>query len=202
MFTRSGVRAQKFKSRTPWRQGFTLLEVLVSAFLGALVLYVLITLLIPAMRMSALGTTRVDLDQRATLLEQRLIRSLKSTNRAGVMTASHEGGVLLTTHPIEGSLTGSKQKWADYLVLFSWENKQLTESRTALEEPPIKATTIPLEGLLEVLGSKSVRFLVDDVDSFKAEMAQGPQVDFSFTLKSGDERLEVHRTVFLVNSSQ
>ncbi len=195
MFTRFG-------DRKPLPDGFTLLEVLVSSFLGALILYVLITLLIPTMRMSTLGTNRVDLDQRATLLEQRLIRSLKSTNRAGVMTSPHETGTVLSVHPLEGSLTGSKQKWVPFLIVFYWSDKQLAETQVALAKTPVKATSLPLDELLEALGGKPVRFRVDGVEHFRAEVAQGPQVDFSFTLKKGEEVLEINRTVFLVNSSQ
>lgn len=197
-------------SPSPAKAGFSLVEVLVAAFLGSLVLYVILTLLIPALKMSALGTTKVDLDGRASMTEQRIIRALRASPRAGVM-AHHEPArpappviQLLSSHPLEGTIADSKQKWAQYLNVFHWQGRTLTESRVPLAEMPVKATVLPLDPLLAALADDATerRFVIDDVVNFTVTVGEGPRVDFSVTLEKDKDKLVIERTVFLVNSSQ
>ncbi len=184
------------------KPGFTLVEVLVAAFLGGLVLYVIITLLIPALRLSALGTTRVDLDGRASMFEQRLIRALRATPRTGIMEDGGPERQVLSTHPVLGTVADSKQKWAPYLTVFERRDDRLVEFRVPLNPIPDKATVLALEPLLAALTTAELRFQIEDVTDFTVKIDKGPRVDFSFTLEKDKDKLVVERSVFLVNSSQ
>lgn len=182
--------------------GLTLVEMLVAAFLGGLILYVIITLLIPSLKMSALGTTRVDLDGRANLLESRLIRALRATCRSGIGYQQLNGTTALSTHPIRGALADSLQSWSDHLEVFVWREGQLVEWKVPWAELNGKAAAPPIETLLSALDNAQRQFTVDDLEAFQVELGQGPRVDFRFTLKRDKDELEVARSVFLVNSSQ
>lgn len=191
MFTRSAAK----------QRGMSLVEVMVAAFLGSLVLYVLISTLVPALKASAVGSTRVSLDQRGTLATMRLIRALKSTSRGGLMTESPSTGqTVLSIHPIEGIGPDSRQVWANSLVLYSWKEGKLQESQVPLDPPVTKATTLPFDDLVARPGQP--RFVVDKVDEFSAVLTDGPRVDFRLVLQEGKDKLTIARTVFLENSSQ
>ena len=123
-------------------RGFTLVEVLVAAALGSMVLYVIVALLIPALRVSGQGTTKVDLDQRAALIDERLTRALKSTTRAGVgrlPEGESPDPLYLSVHPLLGTLTGSRQDWSRQLTVFVWKEHRLREVELELpsDPPPI-----------------------------------------------------------------
>lgn len=192
------------------RRGFTLLEVMVAAFLAGLILHVIISLLIPALKLSALGTTRVDLDGRATAAETRLIRALRATCRSGVLIHPPDGPVedgdvqmrVLSTHPVEGTLADSVQRWANHLDVFVWQDRQLLEQRVPLQGLQLKATALQIDFLVPALANGERRFTITDVTDFRAQLTEGARIDFSFTLEKGKDKLEVQRTVFMVNSSQ
>lgn len=185
------------------RRGMTLMEVMVAAFLGSMILYVVLNLLFPAMRVSAVGTARVDLDQRASLTEERLIRALKTTSRAGVgIEPQGDDTQYLTVHPIVGSMPDSKQNWSADLTAFVWQNNSLTELRATLPTPPVRATTLPLDDLQEVLAGAAPRFRIDGITEFQVTLDSGPRVDFRFVLRKGTQTLTIRRNVFLVNSEQ
>ncbi len=184
------------------RGAFTLVEVLVAAFLASIILYVVIALLIPAMRISSLGSIRVDLDQRAMLLERHLIRALKSTTRSGVMFLDLENRALLSTHPLEGALSGSRAEWSSSLALFYREDDKISEILLSLPKTPLKAVTLPWEAMVESLPASPRRMSVSGVTQFEVQIDSGPQVDFQFSIEKDGEKVSVSRTVFLVNSAQ
>ena len=181
-------------------RGFTLMEVLVAAGLGSMLLYALVSLLIPAMKLSERGTRLVALDQRAILLEQRVERALKATCRRGAHFFSDANGSHLSTHPIQGALAHSQPRLGPDLVVFSLANEQLRERRVPLTSTPQSATILPDAVLLEALPEATVTYQVDGVKVFEAEVGVGPQVDLHYTLEKGDQSLEVRQTVFLTNS--
>lgn len=193
MSTRSAARAPR---------GLSLAEVMVAAFLGSLVLYVLVSTLIPALRASAMGTARVSLDQRGTLAASRLIRALKASNRAGLFSESADGVTLLSAHPLEGILADSKQKWAAALIVFSWRERKLEERQMALTPPVAKAMTLPFAELQQAFPAGQLRFTVDKLSDFSVVLGEGPRVDFRLRFEDGKDQLEIARTVFLNNSSQ
>ncbi len=182
--------------------GMTLAELLVAVFLGALVLYVLVSIFIPALRLSTLGATRVDLDQRAAVVMGRTTQVLRKATRAGVMAASAEGTHLLSVHPLEGALSGSKQQWSNSLTVFSWNGKILQERLIPLKSPPLKATILPPAELLGEGEGRILRLEIADVKEFIATVDAGPRVDIRLTLSKDQDSLQIQRTVFLVNSSQ
>lgn len=192
------------RSRAPISKcrGFTLAEVMVAAFLSSLILYVIVTLLVPVLRLSTRGAGRLDLDARAYLTQQRLIRSLQSTSRAGVGVGVAEGVTVLTVHPLQGALANNQQQWAPSLTVSTWANKKLTETSFPLDSPPQRATTLPVQLVLGALGGQQVSFQVQDLTLFEVVLGSGPRVDFALTFEKGKEKLEVRRTVYLANNSQ
>lgn len=193
------------------RRGFTLIEILLAGALGVMVLYVLIALLIPALRVSAQGTDRVELDQRAALLEGRLTRALKATCRSGVGwlvagwsgvgEAPEQAERFLTVHSLRGALSDSRQDWSNGLTVFHWKEGQLTESSLTLTEAPVKAVTLSWSEL----ASQSLapaRLVMKDVRSFSAHLSEGPRVNYTLVLEKGTQELTLSRAVFLANSSQ
>lgn len=183
-------------------RGMTLTEVLVAAFLGVLVLYLLVSIFIPALRLSTLGATRVDLDQRAAVMMGRVTQSLRRTTRAGVTSGTVEGTHLLSVHPLVGALSGAKQQWSASLTVYSWSGKKLQERIVPLKSPPNKATILPLAELLGEGEGRILRLEIGDVQEFTAKVDSGPRVDVQLTLSKAQDTLRVQRTVFLVNSSQ
>ena len=197
MFTPFVARALARSSR-----GLSLVEVLVAAMLGSVVLYVIVTTLVPVLRASALGTARVDLDQRGTLAATRLIKALRATTRSGVMTGSLNGVQALSTHPLQGAAADSGQQWASYLRVFSWKGQTLTESEVPLSSPPTTATALSLPALLAALDTSPPRFSVNNVTQFSVTLDAEPRVHFHLLLEKGKDKLDIERTVFFVNSSQ
>lgn len=189
------------RARARGRAGFTLVEVMVAALLGSLLLYTTVNLLLPAMRLSARGSTLVDIDQRAGLLEQRLERALKATSRRGVGVFASGPNRYLSTHPIEGAIAHSKPRLSSSLTVFSWVGEQLTETELPLAHPTLgKPTVLPLEMLLAALPSGRVLHAVEGVTEFQATLEAGPQVSLRFTLEKETEKLAVSRTISLVNN--
>ncbi len=193
------------------KRGFTLIEALVAGALGMMILYVLVALLIPALRVSAQGTERVELDQRAALLEGRLTRALKETCRSGVgwLVAGWNGTGevpeqaerFLSIHPLLGALSDSRQDWSRSLTVFHWKDGQLTESSLTLTEAPVKAVTLPWSELVSQTLAPP-RLVMKEVRSFSAQLAEGPRVNYTFVLEKGAQELTLSRVVFLSNSSQ
>lgn len=182
------------------RRGFTLIEVMVAGVLGLLLLFVTVQLLLPAMRLSARGTTLVELDQRASLLEQRLERALKSTGYRGVHIAEAGPDRYLSVHPILGAVADSKPQLASTLTVFSWKQNQLRESEISLPVVPQTLTGLPAAELIAALADSPTRNLVDGVTAFEVSLQKGPVVELRFRVEKGTEGLDVVRAVSLVNS--
>lgn len=182
--------------------GLTLVEVLVAIFLGSLVLYLLITLLIPALRLSSQGTTRVDLDQRGAIASNHLVAALRRTSRAGVAAADAGSVKRLSIHQLQGTLSGSRQNWSRDLTLFSWKNKVLQKRSYALSNPPSRAVAPSLEDLMAMPEESVPRLKIEDVEEFEVTINPGPRVDFRLVFAKNLDILRLERSVFLVNSSQ
>lgn len=182
-------------------RGMSLVEVLLAAGLGLVVLLVILNLLIPAFRLSARGTAMIELDQRAALTDQRLERALRASTRLGVRAFSSGEGRFLSTHAIEGALTGSKPKLSPQLRVFVWQGKRLTEHLVDLPNTPARPTVLPDAELLTGLPGSRVSFTVEGVTLFETVVREGPQVDLRFVVEKGKEQLEIRRSIFLINSS-
>lgn len=182
------------------RRGLTLVEVMVAGVLGLLLLFVIVSLLLPALRLSARGTTLVDIDQRAALLEQRLERALKSTGYRGVHISESGASRHLSVHPILGAVANSKPNLSPTLTVFSWDQDRLRESEVALPEAPQTLTALPDGQLLAALADSPTRSLIEGVSEFEVTLQKGPVVELRFRVEKGTESLEVIRLVSLVNS--
>lgn len=184
------------------RAGLTLVEVLVAGFLGALVLFLLVTLLLPTLRLCSQGATRVDLDQRGMIASYHLVSALRRTTRAGVAAGSSGPLSLLSIHQLDGTASGSKQNWSRDLTLFSLENRCLRKHTLPLEHPPTRAVTLPLDVLPRMRARNAPSLQIQDVKEFVVTIDPGPRVDFRLLFEKEGDILRLDRSVFLVNSSQ
>jgi type II secretory pathway pseudopilin PulG len=195
MFTASGAK-----------RAFTLLEVMVASFLASIILYVLISLLIPSIRHSRLGATRVDLDQRAALLDARLTRCLKQTTRGGVGWQQDPAATYLSTHGLTGTGPDSMQTWSPSLDIFRWSDQENRIVHARLPRPQDvnpAAPIIPgLDQITTQFPSSPVVSVTEGVTSFTVIKDGGPRVDYEAILTVDKEKVRLFRTVFLVNSTQ
>ena len=168
------------------KKGFTLVEVLVGATLGFLILGIVSQLLVSSMRVSEKGGQRVERDQKALLLGERLSRDLRTTTKNGI--AIHRGAsrLKLTIHPRK--LETATIVWEPHLIYYHWENEHLPVTKLALPSTPTAALAPSLPQVLglsplpdgsdlefgEILDF-SVRLLPDGLVTFEAEIGKPGQ---------------------------
>lgn len=182
MFIRSGAR-----------KGMTLLEVMVAAGLGLLLLTVLIQVLVPAYRASAKGLGEVDLHQRALLLSGKLERDLRLTARAGVGTHPDT----LTIHP-RVPLT-SAVVWSNRLVVYSKTTAGMRRKEATIPDSIARALTPPLTEIAEWPTVTTLQ--IPDVTEFEAVINDPALVKISYRLVSGSSSLTWTTSTLLRNSS-
>lgn len=95
-------------------RGATLLEVLVAAGVGLLVLGLLVTLLLGGVRIYLHGSTRSELQVGATLALGRLIADLERSTWTGV-SLCHDGLGLV---PVKGVSADGRLLWREALILY------------------------------------------------------------------------------------
>lgn len=179
-------------------RGFTLVEIMVAGLLSMLLLFVLLDLLLPAMRLSARGSTLVDIDQRVGLLEVRLERAVKSTGLRGVRV--YDNGRYLSVHPVLGAVADSKPKLSSKLTAFVWADDRLREYELSLPQTPLMLTGLPIESVPAALASGKVLRTMNGVTLFEAKLMKEPVVKVRFRVAKDKESLEVSRTIWMTNN--
>ncbi|MGE0493532.1 MAG: type II secretion system protein J [Vulcanimicrobiota bacterium] len=198
---RSGVRA------------YTLVEVLVAAFLMSLLLTVLFQVLFPLVRASHRSYRRISMQEVGGLALDRLARQFEATPAVGVtppQTTAQQ--VVLALHPIDSVSSSGRQFYADHLEVFHWRrdsgrliHETWTEAGVDLSLEPRRLTAIELQAVVDS-DNGSERVLAHGVTSFVVAAAgSGPGLvlPLTVTLKLEDQsdRLELSRRLYLMNSS-
>ena len=195
-------------------RAFTLIELMVALLLGGLVLGVIAFLLLSAMRVSATGGTRVELQQAAAISAERLARDLQKTPLAGVTINNQSDLFTLTIHPLAGVGLDGQQQWSDRLLLYRW---QQSEGKLELREIDIGARDTVLRPtgaqIQSWLGDTSIqpRTLASEVTLIElnsadpATMQQPLHLIIQLERSTGGgqtpEQFHLERDLFLVNSS-
>lgn len=132
-------------------RGFTIPEVLVAAALLGLLTTLFVWFLVPALRMSAQGAARADLQQMAVLGTNRIAADLQDTAVGGVsilpraVTDPTNDPVVLAMVPIEDVDTEGRRLWRDELVVYLWDRaQQRLYRKTWPPAPPASLSVDPL----------------------------------------------------------
>lgn len=105
-------------ARVDARAGFTLIEVMVAASIMIMLLGLIFWFLVPAMRYSAEGTMKVDMQQEAVLAMGRIVADLQRTTAQGISFSPTTGSPAGTIYalgvvPMESIGPDGKPVWAD-----------------------------------------------------------------------------------------
>ena len=179
MFIRSGDK----------KDAFTLVEMLVAASLALILLSVVVQVLIPSLQASRKATTRMDLHQKALILNQFLEEDLKRATRSSVQFFS---GVL-SVH--RRTTETARILWEEQIIAYEYAGGRLKRWEEPLQESPPKPTTATLPP------SGRLRLDIGSVEAFQAEVGDGPLVSFEIQFVEGSEEFDWKRTMFLPTSS-
>lgn len=183
MYIRSGDRTG----------GFTLVELLVAAFLASMVLTLVVQILIPSLHASRRAVARMDLHQKALILNLNLEEDLKRATRSGVAFTVADG--LLSVH--RRDTRTATISWEKQLIVYQLEGDQLKRWEVPLAATPVR----PVAATLPIPPDSRLRLSINDVRFFEVEKGQGPTVNVRILFENGDEKFPWTRTIFLPTSS-
>ena len=165
------------------------MEILVAGSLALLLLSIIVQVLVPSLRASRKATTRMDLHQKALLLNRNLEEDLKRATRSSVQFFNGVLSVHRRT-PVTAQIT-----WEDQIVAYEHAENRLRRWEEPLETAPVQPTTATLPP------SGRLRLDIVDVESFQAEIGDGPTVTFQLGFADGEEKFDWKRVVFLPTGS-
>lgn len=199
------------------QHGFTLPEALIAGGIVLLLLGVLIQTLLPALRYSAEGTVRVELQQSGYLALRQITDDLQKTTAAGVSFQATPVAALAinSIDSIDGT---GKRVWSDQVHLYGLDSP----SRKLLLEPhTVTQTSLALPSLLSTSDITTLmsgtsgreRTLASNVENFEvtpylSATATLPAQPMSVRIRLGKDlphtahraQIELMRSVFLRNS--
>lgn len=195
----------------------TLPEVLVVASLGLMALGLAFAYLVPALRASARGSIRVEMEQQALVTFRHMLEDFVSTNVGGVSLAPSMIGI----QPLQGVREDGVQVWLRQLVVYTVADGDLlrflyppdpdTPGPVDLQLRNIRPTRLSeavLGSLADVDGPRRVRLAtgVKALEVRHGGATEGISQPLSVTLKlerdaatgrKEPERLSLSRTMFL-----
>jgi type II secretory pathway component PulJ len=198
------------------RRAFTVLETLVAAGLGLLLLVLTFRFFVPALKISLRSQERTGMQQRCYLALQKIRADLSLTNAAAVSLATLTPPSILAIQPMELETMENRPTYQLRLVSYH-VSPQKHLLRRVWQPPPTLGVTFEasrphrldatqlgqLAGLTS--GWFETRRLSPDVEEFSLGSAVPPPnianpVRVKIVLKSGDDRCQMEQTVFLRNS--
>ncbi|MBI3927773.1 MAG: hypothetical protein HY319_19690 [Armatimonadetes bacterium] len=195
--------------RRPALSGFTLVEVLVSAMLLSLLLFILGNMLVPAMRQTARVSGRSELQQLGSLASNRMLLDLQRSAPEGITLHSPTPERrLLAIHRLSSVDAGGERTWESELVLYEWKRPVLTRSTSPLPEPatqpaPLRPTLEEVEEFLD--NDREQRILARSASELELSVS-GASVELWLLLeapvpgRNQPERLTVRRRAYLWNN--
>lgn len=144
------------------RRGLTLFEILVAASLLLVVLGVMVSVLVPALRASVKGSNQSELQQLAAVTLDRLLGDLERTPPTGTMLPDGGSPVVLGLHPLAGVAPDGSQLWNEEIVVYHWDEAAGTITReTWPPQPPVLGRAVSNAG--------ATRFPADELRRIAAE---------------------------------
>ncbi|MBI3928911.1 MAG: type II secretion system protein [Armatimonadetes bacterium] len=204
------------------KRGFTLLEVLVVAFLSVLGMVILVSVLVPTFRVAARGNQSVELQQMGAVAVQKLMADLDRTPVTGLVLPDQDSPrPSLALHRLSGVTAQGERQWDDRLVLYVWERQsgRLLRKEWPPEPPALSIAIDPSRPLQpsgqevdRIAGSSNSteRPLALHVTSFELSSSSASELTLPLVLKlvleqplGGGESasLELTRKIYLRNES-
>ena len=169
-------------------RGFSLVETLLAAFLGSLLLGVLVMTIIPLMRSAHQTSTRAALLQGVALATERLGGDLQRAPLTGITLpdAGHPG--LVSIHGVASVTDQGLAVYDNTIILYEWD--ATSKSLTRAEARPPSITAAPLR-----LGYGQIRDFLDDQRTPRRRLVAGMLKEFSLQVSDGDDRLPLRLRV-------
>jgi prepilin-type N-terminal cleavage/methylation domain-containing protein len=182
-----------FASNKRLHRGLTLVEVLVVLALSALAITILTRALIPALKISVSGASKVDIQQRAVLAVDSIARDLHASAAAGITLPTDGDPMVFAIHRLTAVTPRGSQEWEDSVVVYVWDKTEFTLTRkTWPPSPPsitIPSTTKPSPPGEEDLATISStangteKIMLRDLKEFELQSAGDPGVIFPLTIR-------------------
>lgn len=163
--------------RSSARFAFTIIEVLVVASLLLLLFGLVLKVLVPAMRYSAEGNIRVELQQQGILTLNRMVSDLQLTVPQGITFKTSSPAAMAINKM--GALSGGYPSWQGSVILYHyddvggilyWEEDTITPPTSA---QPYRLSPGELTGFISTAGGEE-RVLARNVTAFELS----PQVAY------------------------
>jgi len=186
---------------TSRNKGFTMLEVMVAATLGLILMGLVFSFLMPTMKASVRGATRVELQQMAVMSLHRMAGDIQNTAAAGLSLSSNPPAVGVVR--IKGVTSDGRQQWEDKMIVYTlvggriirkeWPPGPSAGSPALTGSTPARVPPVLL-GQIASTVNDTERVMASNVKSFSATTAAPPgQVSDPVTLKIEMEKKEAHR---------
>ncbi len=129
-------------------RGFSVLELIVTAALGLLLLSVCIQFLIPSLNVTARETARSQMQERASMVLRRLTNDLGTSSAAGITlrNATPAEAACFTIQPVKSLATNLQNQYEEKLIVYTWDktSKQVWRRVWPPEPPSLALTLKPL----------------------------------------------------------
>jgi type II secretory pathway pseudopilin PulG len=204
------------------KQGFTLIETLITFTLLAIVGYLFVWILVPSMQMTAKGAARVDVQQLAVLTADKMSRDLQNVSARGAVTLYSRAQADPLGHPVVMAMIPfddvdqkGRREWEQKVHTYYWNRTDKTISvRVWPPGPPaaLSVNPLPLERpteletadllALAVQGREMARRVVEfDArwldDNVKKAVVLEIRVEQEVAGKTSAERFDYQRVVSL-----
>ena len=160
------------------RRGVTLVEVLVGAFVGSMMLYVCVRLFVVSVRVGSSEIDRSGAETTMATIVSKLENDLQSTTAAGISLS--EPGDKVVIHPMDTVTERRQVLYEDRLLYWSFVESEkrlvrsefLTSPGRAFDTRPIRLDSTELGGL-PLTGSSRVTNSIDDIVTFRVANPDG-----------------------------
>lgn len=201
-------------------KAFTLVEVIIAAFILSLILTIAVRVIIPALHLVQEGSVKVDMEEQGMVALQHLFYEMQKTTPDGVslsIPSISTDPMIVATNPIQSLDAGGFPVFTGKVQVFYWEpgkrrlfRKEFPPTPPAIVVPfsPVAGTQIsgPNLGLIIGQSNGTERSMCLNVDLFmvEKELTTGGEVyrarlQASQVLQDKTIRAEAYRKLFLRN---
>lgn len=189
-------------------RGFSLIEVLLAAVLGLMLLILLMRVFVPMSKGLVRGTDQSGLQQTAAVALHEISKTLTRTPPQGVTLGN--GGRTLALHPLQEVNAAGRQLFADHLVVFWYDpaGRRLIERRSQPAGITNRIAFRPNDPLLGAMSTPDPgqKIVAAELETFQVQLTDlTVTVELVFSRKAPDggvpERFSLRRTSLLRNGT-